>query len=145
MTRAQRTMAGILTMIAVSVLLVAPGSPASAAASCYAERCQGLDPSSTNCNADGKTLATRVSTKNVLVRLRWSPTCRAAWARIDRASVGDRVRVQRPLDYPIHDFEAATVTSGSSAYTRMINDLGLVAQACGRDISEGELACTTFH
>lgn len=146
MTGAQRAVAAILAALATSVLLMAPGSPASAAAGCYADTCQGKDPSATNCNADGRTLDSRVSSRGVLVRLRWSPTCRAAWARIDRASPGDRVRVQRPETWPFRDFEAATVAPGqTSVHTRMINDLApRVAQACGRDITNGELTCTDF-
>lgn len=135
--------AGLLVATGAVVL---PATPA-AAASCYASSCHGKSPSTTGCNDDaitpgggGYDLRTG---SGIRVRLRYSPACRAAWARIDSADPGDRVRVERLS--PAANF-VNTVASGQTATsTLMVNDAGFVSRACVRDVSNNQLTCTSYY
>jgi hypothetical protein len=123
----------------------AAAEPTTTLATCHASSCTGLSPAATNCNADaftpsvnGKRFSIRTP-EGILVRLRYSPSCRAAWARIDSADPGDRVRVHSSSGANF----AATVAAGATAvHTRMVNDAGLVAWACVREDRNDRLTCT---
>ncbi|MGW9037515.1 hypothetical protein ACWGQ4_21520, partial [Streptomyces sp. NPDC055721] len=55
LTRKLATVGSALAMAASSLLLAS--SPASAATSCYASSCEGLDPATTICQNDARTVA----------------------------------------------------------------------------------------
>ncbi|MGW1893500.1 DUF2690 domain-containing protein [Streptomyces sp. NPDC002004] len=59
---------------------------------CFADSCTGQDPSDAGCAGDAWTAAlTRAD--GVYVELRYSDSCKAAWARISWGDVGDVARV----------------------------------------------------
>ncbi|MFE3072595.1 DUF2690 domain-containing protein [Streptomyces sp. NPDC059247] len=135
--------AGSTLALAASGLLFA-SSPASAATSCYAASCQGLDPSTTICQNDATTVRDSYYPG---VELRYSATCRAAWARYSAgATFGFTVTVERvhangsqTAFYPVH-----YSGDGATVWTRMINDAGLLARACGR-VASDNWGCTAAY
>ncbi|MFD8143923.1 DUF2690 domain-containing protein [Streptomyces sp. NPDC059708] len=133
---------GSTLAVAASSLILA-SSPASAATSCYADGCQGRDPSSTTCQNDARTVAT---SDYPGVELRYSPTCRAAWARYSRgiATWGMYVTVQRQDgngSYSTHYYG-----NGASVWTPMVNDKDLKSRACGyADDGSGAFGCTDWY
>lgn len=56
-------------------------APMANAATCDGAQCNGKDPQTTGCAADGKTKAT-VTEGDVLLELRYSASCHAKWARL---------------------------------------------------------------
>lgn len=120
--------AGSALAMAVSSLLIAT-SPASAAESCYASGCEGKDPSTTICQNDARTVATTEWN----VELRYSPTCRTAWARYSGGvSFGLTVMVERRnADGSYTPYYSTPYRgNGATVWTRMVNDAGYLARAC---------------
>ncbi|MFI9211321.1 DUF2690 domain-containing protein [Streptomyces sp. NPDC053253] len=115
------TTVGSTMALAVSSLLLA--SPASAATSCYGSGCTGLDPATTVCQSDART----VRTADWGVELRYSPSCRAAWAR--KTSGGSADTVIR-----VHNSQSAQFSvyypGNGTVYTAMVNDKDIKAWAC---------------
>ncbi|GGU72644.1 hypothetical protein GCM10010275_04000 [Streptomyces litmocidini] len=133
--------AGSALALAASSLLLA-SSPASAATSCYASSCQGLDPASTICQNDARTVG--ISGWSNL-ELRYSPTCRAAWARLaDGGPYGQYVTVSREDGngaYSTHYYG-----NGATVWTAMVNDKDIKSHACEyRDDGSGYFNCTTSY
>lgn len=101
----------------------APGAPA-----CQAVGCAHKDPKTTGCGKDARTLQTQVIGK-VVVYLRYSQTCQAAWAAItegqpkDYATIGDSNG----------DSETALIHWGYDNYSSMLNaaDPTVTFQVCG--------------
>ncbi|MBD0711032.1 hypothetical protein BU197_22455 [Streptomyces sp. CBMA291] len=108
--------------MAASSLLIAT-APASAAVSCSGSTCDGLDPATSVCQNDART----IQTADWGVELRYSPTCRAAWAR--KTSGGS-------LDTTIWIHNSQGASQGvyyggyGTVYTAMVNDKGVTAWAC---------------
>ncbi|RSS55344.1 DUF2690 domain-containing protein [Streptomyces sp. WAC01280] len=122
LTRKLATVGSALAMAASSLLLAS--SPASAATSCYASSCEGLDPATTICQNDARTVQT---SSRFGVQLRYSPTCRAAWARVDGYS-------DAPMAVVVENSRGATYrtyTTGGTEWTRMVNDKDILARAYG--------------
>lgn len=129
-TRRLATVGSALALAASSLLLAS--SPASAATSCYASSCEGLDPAATICQNDARTVRANADWG---VELRYSPTCRTAWARYTNGMAFDfTLYVERQnadgtfspsYSIPYH-------ADGSVVWTRMVNDAGHVARACAR-------------
>ncbi|MEU1224894.1 DUF2690 domain-containing protein [Streptomyces sp. NPDC005828] len=141
LTRKLATVGSALAMAGSSLLLAS--SPASAATSCYASSCAGLDPSTTICQNDARTVA---DTDYPGVELRYSPTCRAAWARYSRGmGFSMNVEIQR-WDGSNGTTIYSTYYSGngSTVWTRMINDAGLLARACGHE-SASRYGCSAAY
>ncbi|MEU0675831.1 DUF2690 domain-containing protein [Streptomyces sp. NPDC006172] len=125
---------------AASVLMMAGAgtavaSPASAAptASCYGSSCEGKDPD-TYCGDDATSPVGGVWLGQAYVELRYSPSCRAAWARISRASYGNGqftpfATVHRNSDGK--EYTCSVPAGGSSCYTRMVNDVNVTSYAKG--------------
>lgn len=115
-------------LLATSALLgggVAAAAPASAATSCYASSCNGLDPGKTTCANDAKTIATGNGSGNI--QLRYSPSCRAAWARLLWSSGAGTIEVNNDLH---NRYKASVPASGSvNVHTRMVNDKGITSNA----------------
>jgi hypothetical protein len=80
----------VLVLGVVAIMLVAPlvGARPAAAASCSANSCSHLDPQTNGCSADAYDLEAFNPEGAYTVELRYSPTCRAAWARITDAATG---------------------------------------------------------
>ncbi|MFI9747498.1 DUF2690 domain-containing protein [Streptomyces sp. NPDC052494] len=137
LTRKLATVGSALAMAASSLLLAS--SPASAASSCYASSCEGLDPAATVCQNDARTV---YRTGRFGVELRYSPSCRAAWARADAWS-------DAPLDVVVENSLGATYrthqTGGGSTWTRMVNDKDILARAYGFREDFGEYSHTPWY
>ncbi|MFE5709884.1 DUF2690 domain-containing protein [Streptomyces sp. NPDC056501] len=119
LTRKIATLGGAAALAASGLVGVA--SPASAATSCYAAGCTGKDPSTTVCQNDARTVASGWTE----VELRYSPTCRAVWARKKNGSVGSEITVHNTDG----DYNWVTVPAWSTGWTTMVNDAGITAQA----------------
>ncbi|MER5228334.1 MULTISPECIES: DUF2690 domain-containing protein [Streptomyces] len=134
--------ATLLSFGAVAWGVPATAAPAAAAGTCYGSTCTGLEPNGTTCANDARNVRTTTSQGRTII-LRYSPSCRAAWGKIIGASVGDRIDIansKAPSDY-----YTSRVNSGSDAHTRMVNDAGYVANACGRTSSLASLGCTQVY
>ncbi|MFI8770128.1 DUF2690 domain-containing protein [Streptomyces sp. NPDC053792] len=63
------------------------------ATGCSLTGCEGRDPKKMNCGADAVTVRTGSIPKDLVIELRYSRACRAAWGRISFAQVGATVVV----------------------------------------------------
>ncbi|MFD4654087.1 DUF2690 domain-containing protein [Kitasatospora sp. NPDC058444] len=101
----------------------APGTPA-----CQAVGCAHKDPKTTGCGKDARTLQTQVIGK-VVVYLRYSQTCRAAWAAITEGQPKDYATITDSNG----DSETALIHWGYDNYSSMLNaaDPTLTFQVCG--------------
>jgi hypothetical protein len=116
----------LLTAAAMSGAgLVAP-SPASAATSCYGSSCTGLDPSATTCQNDAETVEGPGGIPgNIAIELRYSPSCRAAWARLKNATSSNHITVENT------NGNTYSASGTGTIFTRMVNDKGIESWACG--------------
>lgn len=73
--------------LAVAAAVVAPAGQASAAV-CDGVSCNGLDPNQAGCAADAIEAVPYVVDHGIALELRYSPSCRAKWARITPAQFG---------------------------------------------------------
>ncbi|MET9400530.1 DUF2690 domain-containing protein [Kitasatospora sp. NPDC002965] len=102
---------------------------ATATATCRADSCVHTEPNSTVCMNDAVTTA-QGRDFGVHVELRYSPGCRAAWARISGSSPGDRVQVFGREGTP-PDQEEYRQQTGRTAHTQMVRSAGPTdARAC---------------
>ncbi|MBD0692404.1 XRE family transcriptional regulator [Streptomyces sp. CBMA123] len=115
----------------------AGAKPASDSA-CRALGCAHKDPKNTGCGKDARTLRTQTVGK-VVVYLRYSRTCQAAWAAITEGE---------PKDYAVitdstGDSETAMIHWGYDNYSQMLNaaDPSIGFQVCG--FQPAEHNCTT--
>ncbi len=101
----------------------APGAPA-----CQAVGCAHKDPKTTGCGKDARTLQTQVIGK-VVVYLRYSQTCRAAWAAITEGEPKDYATITDGVG----DSETALIHYGYDNYSAMLNaaDPTVTFQVCG--------------
>ncbi|MEU3562051.1 DUF2690 domain-containing protein [Kitasatospora sp. NPDC006786] len=101
----------------------APGAPA-----CQAVGCAHKDPKTTGCGKDARTLQTQVIGK-VVVYLRYSQTCRAAWAAITEGEPKDYATISDSAG----DAETALIHWGYDNYSAMLNaaDPTVTFQVCG--------------
>ncbi|KQX10703.1 hypothetical protein ASC82_23925 [Streptomyces sp. Root431] len=134
LTRKIVTLGGAAALTATGILGVA--SPASAATSCYAAGCNGKDPGTTVCQNDARTVATGWTG----VELRYSPTCRAVWARKTNQSNGSTVNVHNTDG----DYAWTSVPAWSKGWTTMVNDAGITAQAM-ETMDGGGVATTDWY
>ncbi|MFJ9771866.1 DUF2690 domain-containing protein [Kitasatospora sp. NPDC101157] len=111
------------TPTAPAVARPAPSDPP-----CRAVGCAHKDPKSTGCGKDARTLQTQVIGK-VVVYLRYSRTCQAAWAAITEGE---------PKDYAVitdstGDSETAMIHWGYDNYSAMLNaaDPSIGFRVCG--------------
>jgi hypothetical protein len=110
----------------------APRSPATQTtaaavpALCYANSCYGEDPDATGCSSDARTIYNAPDASGPRVQLRYSPTCRAAWARAIDAETG--------VQFWVYNRDNGQTQSNrfysQSAHTRMVNDAGTESHAC---------------
>ncbi|GGU59593.1 DUF2690 domain-containing protein [Kitasatospora aureofaciens] len=106
----------------------ATAKPAPSDPPCRAVGCAHKDPKTTGCGKDARTLQTQVIGK-VVVYLRYSRTCQAAWAAITEGE---------PKDYAVitdstGDSETAMIHWGYDNYSAMLNaaDPSVGFQVCG--------------
>ncbi|MER5711185.1 DUF2690 domain-containing protein [Streptomyces sp. NPDC002122] len=123
-TRKLATVGSALAVAASSLLLAS--SPASAATSCYASSCQGLDPATTICQNDAKTVAYGWFHAQ---ELRYSPTCRAVWTRYKTTS-GEPITVAVRREDGSATYSTHYAGDGVTVWTRMVNDKDVLSRAC---------------
>lgn len=113
--------------------------PAPAAGpSCDGASCLHVDPVGTGCDRDAATTAHNRDF-GVLIELRHSPTCHAAWAKMSGGSPGDRVQV---FGTPPEQ-EEYRQQYGHDAHTKMVRaPLPTAARACAVIHARGTV-CTT--
>ncbi|MFJ4186175.1 DUF2690 domain-containing protein [Kitasatospora sp. NPDC089509] len=101
----------------------APSDPA-----CRALGCAHKDPKTTGCGKDARTLQTQVIGK-VVVYLRYSRTCQAAWAAITEGEPKDSAVITDSTG----DSETALIHWGYDNYSPMLNaaDRSMGFQVCG--------------
>lgn len=135
----------VVSTAAAAVLSLAGlvlAAPSAHAASCYAGSCYLKNPNSTGCNSDAVTARSKTASDGTVVELRYSATCRAAWARIRNSHVGAEAFVENTQN----QYDSEFVSTGSDVYTLMVNDKDIQARACyakngGSDFS----ACTGWY
>ncbi|MEU9075341.1 DUF2690 domain-containing protein [Kitasatospora sp. NPDC048538] len=93
-----------------------PAKPASAPPACQAVGCAHKDPKTTGCGKDARTLQTDVIGK-VVVYLRYSQTCQAAWAAITEGEPNDYATITDSTG----DSETALIHWGYDNYSSMLN------------------------
>lgn len=109
-----------------------PAPATSAAAHCSGKSCAGKSPSRTGCDRHARTVRRRREPGPTL-GLRYSPGCRAAWARVTHARPGDRIDARTKGGGACHHRScyARKVAMGrTSTHTAMVDDKGLTAWAC---------------
>ncbi|MGW6916362.1 DUF2690 domain-containing protein [Kitasatospora sp. NPDC054939] len=117
--RTPRTAALALAAIAFLGPSLAAPFPASAAAGCRGNACDGRNPEASGCRADARDVPNSHvrpgSQKTPRVWARYSPGCHAVWAKADRAD-GWTLRIQ-VLDGPSYD---APTKASTEAFTAMV-------------------------
>ncbi|MFJ6616139.1 DUF2690 domain-containing protein [Kitasatospora sp. NPDC091335] len=95
---------------------------------CQAVGCAHKDPKTTGCGKDARTLQTQVIGK-VVVYLRYSRTCQAAWAAITEGQPKDYATITDGSG----DSETALIHWGYDNYSPMLNaaDPAVTFQVCG--------------
>jgi hypothetical protein len=114
----------VLAVTALAGVAIAP--TAASAASCYASSCSGKHPEDTGCAADAITAKSKTYQGRIL-ELRYSPTCRSAWARVRNGHWNDYFEVNSSSGERRGSHVGYNQTSG---YTFMVNDAGYFAYAC---------------
>ncbi|AUY51873.1 XRE family transcriptional regulator [Streptomyces sp. CB01881] len=114
-----------------------PASPAPPASACQAMGCSHKDPKATGCGADARTLQTNNIAK-VVIYLRYSEKCQAAWAAITEGEPGDSSTITSSSG----ETETALIHWGYDNYSLMVNaaDPAATFQVCGQQPAGG--ACT---
>ncbi|UUU31847.1 DUF2690 domain-containing protein [Streptomyces sp. CA-210063] len=112
-------------------------SPSRALTKCRGESCYGIDPQHSTCREDAATYY-RGGTEGMVVELRFSPACQAAWAKMSGTSQGDVVRVKNKKG----DTRHYTQQWGYDAHTTMVEALNPDGvQACA--VLTGGTVCAT--
>lgn len=137
-----RTIGALVTSAALLGFGLVTAPPASAATSCYAASCNGLNPAATICQNDARTVAESGDPMGAM-ELRYSPTCRAAWGRFKISTpYGSRIEIKNTLG------SKYTTYGNGKFYSFMVNDKDIQAWACGMWPSEfggTNTACTTGY
>ncbi|MGV9264341.1 DUF2690 domain-containing protein [Kitasatospora sp. NPDC003701] len=113
---------------AVSSTTASPARTAPATPSCQAMGCAHKDPKATGCGADARTLLTGNIGK-VVVYLRYSDRCQAAWAAITEGAPNDYSTITSSGG----ETETALIHWGYDNYSAMVNaaDPAATFQVCG--------------
>ncbi|MET8770911.1 DUF2690 domain-containing protein [Streptomyces sp. NPDC004658] len=120
-------------------LVAAPS--ASAATSCLGSSCNGLNPGSTTCANDARTVAEGTGPVSA-VELRYSPSCRAAWGRFKiSAPSGSKIVIKNSQG------KQYTTYGSGHFFSVMVNDKDVTAWACGTWKAQGSdnVDCTSSY
>ncbi|MFI2608240.1 DUF2690 domain-containing protein [Kitasatospora sp. NPDC018619] len=129
-------------LTATAFLALSPTARATPNASCYGSSCYHKDPSSTGCGNDAITAKSARAADGALVELRYSATCRAAWARISNAPVGAEAYVSNTAGQS----DSVNVAYGSDVHTSMVNDVNIQSHACyAKNSGSNFSACTGWY
>ena len=102
---------------------------------CVGNECHGLNPGSFGCDGDAYTAALH-KFDDSYIELRYSPSCRAGWARISHAKPGDSARV-----VPVKGSrtEERAISFDDNVFSMMINaPYPASVRACGIKQKDGE-------
>ncbi|MFF8911627.1 DUF2690 domain-containing protein [Streptomyces olivaceoviridis] len=116
-----------------------PSPTVAATATCAGATCASMEPAATICAKDAVT-AYVGRNYGATVELRYSPHCRAAWAKMSRTSPGDRVLIT-PKAGTTEEYRQRT---GYDAHTPMVPAARPEdAQACAHIQDRGTVCATT--
>ncbi|WBB63639.1 DUF2690 domain-containing protein [Streptomyces sp. WMMC500] len=108
---------------------------------CRGADCTGKDPDEMGCGGDFARTTTETTIGTMVLEIRYSAPCRAAWARITAAQPGSTVTAlaEVPGEEPVRQDASAGTSEG---YTAMVvaEDLDTV-RACA-ELPDGTAACT---
>jgi transcriptional regulator with XRE-family HTH domain len=109
---------------APSAATVTQGAP-----DCLGIGCIGKDPQLTGCGADAVTLLTG-NVGKVILYIRYSPSCHAAWAKLTDGAPKDRATITTSAGQSA----TALIHWGYDAYSPMVDASGpkVILQVCGR-------------
>ncbi len=140
-----------LLLIPVALVLVVPNLaplPASAAAGCFMQTCNGRDPSDMNCDNDAQRLDQVQDGQDFLAYLDYSPACNAFWGRGVFIGSDGPVRIWAIVletksavpGAPLSDYSTTT-----QSWTPMGESVR-VARACIQEVSPvlGAYLCTAW-
>ncbi|MEK2492446.1 DUF2690 domain-containing protein [Kitasatospora purpeofusca] len=116
-----------------------PANPAPAVPACQALGCAHKDPKGAGCGGDARTLLT-TNIGKVVIYLRYSQKCQAAWAAITEGQPGDQATITTSAG----ETEAALIHWGYDNYSQMVNagDPSAVLQVCGKQAQPEGTSCT---
>jgi Protein of unknown function (DUF2690) len=126
----------IASALAAPFFLLGTAAPASAATSCYASSCTGLVAADTTCVNDAEV----VKQANIYygstiignIELKYSPSCRATWARvISDLSDGSTAAVESNNDTYLYENCYGADKAGTGCNTAMIDDANMTSSAYG--------------
>ncbi|MFH8218290.1 DUF2690 domain-containing protein [Streptomyces sp. NPDC018057] len=133
-------LAAVVTALATSSRGASPGARAAvlAALRCHGRSCQGALPGASACARDARTESS-VADATYTVRLRWSPSCRAAWSQVAvRGAVAREVSVRSEEDTLSAAYSAADTAGDASPMLAVSSPRGV--EACA--VVRGRVACT---
>ncbi|MFB8236472.1 DUF2690 domain-containing protein [Kitasatospora purpeofusca] len=116
-----------------------PANPAPAVPACQALGCAHKDPKAAGCGGDARTLLT-TNIGKVVIYLRYSQKCQAAWAAITEGQPGDQATITTTGG----ESETALIHWGYDNYSQMVNagDPSAVLQVCGKQAQPEGASCT---
>ncbi|MER7704760.1 DUF2690 domain-containing protein [Kitasatospora sp. NPDC097605] len=116
-----------------------PANPAPPVPACQALGCVHKDPKPTGCGGDARTLLT-TNIGKVVVYLRYSQKCQAAWAGISEGQPGDQATITTSAG----ESETALIHWGYDNYSWMVNaaDPTVTLQVCGQRKEPEGSACS---
>ncbi|WP_380285038.1 DUF2690 domain-containing protein [Kitasatospora purpeofusca] len=116
-----------------------PANPAPPVPACQALGCVHKDPKATGCGGDARTLLT-TNVGKVVVYLRYSQKCQAAWAAITEGQPGDQATITTSAG----ESETALIHWGYDNYSWMVNaaDPAVTIQVCGQRKDPEGAACS---
>ncbi|MFB6891159.1 DUF2690 domain-containing protein [Kitasatospora sp. NPDC056327] len=116
-----------------------PANPAPAVPACQALGCAHKDPKTTGCGGDARTLLT-TNVGKVVVYLRYSQKCQAAWAAITEGQPGDQAIITTGSG----ETETALIHWGYDNYSWMVNaaDPAVTVRVCGQRKEPEGTSCT---
>ncbi|WP_395296301.1 DUF2690 domain-containing protein [Kitasatospora hibisci] len=119
-----------------------PVSPAPPGPSCQAMGCAHKDPKTTGCGADARTVQTGNIGK-VVIYLRYSQKCQAAWAAITEGEPGDSATVTSSTG----EEETALIHWGYDNYSMMVNagDPATTFRVCGHQPAGDACTASVSH
>ncbi|KOV13965.1 hypothetical protein ADK60_28885 [Streptomyces sp. XY431] len=117
-----------------------PANPAPAVPACQALGCAHKDPKAAGCGGDARTLLT-TNIGKVVIYLRYSQKCQAAWAAITEGQPGDQATITTSGG----ESETALIHWGYDNYSQMVNagDPSAVLQVCGKQAQPEGASCTS--
>jgi hypothetical protein len=131
----------IASAMAAPFFLIGTAAPASAATTCYASSCTGKLAANTTCVNDAEV----VEQANIYygstiignIQLKYSPSCRATWARvISDLSDGSHAYVQGNNNDELYESCDGSDQAGTGCNTAMIDDRLMTSYAYG-EVTDG--------